>query len=205
MSAERTLLELSQTPKLKRYAALLREWNPKINLVSPSTLPELELRHIADSAQLVADLPETPCHVADVGTGAGFPGLVLTTLCPHHTFTLIESDSRKAAFLMTVIQELQLKNVQVKNQRVEDVQLSPLADYVTARAFAPLERLLPQTRHLLHEKGAWLLLKGEAVDIELRACETLFPMTTTVKPSKIMLKENGIERPAGVVVQIKPS
>jgi len=204
MTAENSLLIKCQTPGIKHFAQRLREWNNKINLISPTTVPELELRHIADSAQLIDDLPTEPCIVADVGTGGGFPGLVLAILCPQHAFTLIESDSRKAAFLMTIIQELNLKNVQVKNQRVEDVQLSSLADYVTARAFAPLERLLPQTRHLLSKNGQWLLLKGEAVDVELRVCETLFPMTTSVKPSKILLKENGNEKPAGVVVHIKP-
>lgn len=192
--------DLSSHPHLKRYATLLREWNPKINLVSPTTLPALESRHIADSAQLIEDLPITPSHIADVGTGAGLPGLILAILCPQHRFTLIESDSRKSAFLLTVIQDLGLTNVQVKNQRVEDVVLNPKADVITARAFAPLERLLPQTQHLLGENSCWLLLKGEAYDTELRACETLFPMTFSVKPSKLSL--NGQE--GGVVLKIQP-
>jgi 16S rRNA (guanine527-N7)-methyltransferase len=199
------VIPLSQykSPLLTRYAALLREWNPKINLVSPKTLSELETRHIADSAQLMEYLPKASTTIADVGTGGGFPGLVLAILCPHHTFILIESDARKAAFLRTVVQELQLQNTTIKNQRVEDIELQPKASIVTARAFAPLERLLPQTQHLLAKNGAWLLLKGEAVDAELRVCETLFPMTVTIKPSKIMTNTEEGNSAAGVVVKLQ--
>jgi 16S rRNA (guanine527-N7)-methyltransferase len=196
-------LNLSENPSLQRYAQLLKEWNPVINLVSPNTLTELESRHFADSAQLIEDLPSQPTHIADVGTGAGFPGLVLAILCPQHCFTLIESDSRKAAFILTVTQTLGLKNVDIKNQRVEEITLNPLANIVTARAFAPLERLLPQTRHLLAKEGVWLLLKGEAIDAELKACETLFPMTVSLKPSKLHAMQDINNQPRGVVVKIQ--
>lgn len=198
---------MSSSPLLTRYAQLLRQWNNKINLVSPTTLKELETRHIADCAQLCEDIEKIQNHnqhptlsIADVGSGAGLPGLVLAILNPQHTFTLIESDSRKAAFLITGVQELGLTNTRVLNQRVEAVQLQPKAHVVTARAFAPLPRLLLQTQHLLAPGGCWLLLKGEAVDAELKGCETLFPVTVERRPSKIAA--NG--REAGVVLTLTP-
>jgi 16S rRNA (guanine527-N7)-methyltransferase len=170
---------------LKFYAARLREWNIRINLVSPETLKDLESRHLADCCQLLAHLPTNPQNILDLGTGAGLPGLVLAIEAPQHQLTLLESDSRKCAFLRTIIQELNLKNTQVLNQRLEMLPPHPAYTVITARAFAPLTRLLPQSRPLLAPTGRWLLLKGEAVDEELRACETLFPMTTQRWPSKV--------------------
>jgi 16S rRNA (guanine527-N7)-methyltransferase len=189
---------------LTPYATLLRQWNSKINLVSPYTLEQLETRHLADSAQLLDYLPLSPMHIADVGTGAGLPGLVLAILAPQHTFSLIESDTRKAAFLITVVQQLGLKNVQVLNQRVENISLTIPADIVTARAFAPLERLLPETQHLLAPKGYWLLLKGEALDVELRVCETLFPMTTERFPSKVISSDGACGWVIKITLKARP-
>ena len=150
--------------------------------------------------QLLDYLPAQPSQIADIGSGAGLPGLVLAILAPHHQYSLIESDTRKAAFLQTVQQNLNLNHVKVYPERVEKLTLPQPIDFITARAFAPLPRLLPQTQHLLAKNGCWLLLKGEAIDVELKACGTLFPMTVRTYESKVPASDGG----KGVVVQIYP-
>jgi 16S rRNA (guanine527-N7)-methyltransferase len=171
---------------LTQYAQRLREWNQRINLVGPETLKHLERRHLADCLQLISYLPtEKSLKIMDLGTGAGLPGLVLAIACPQHQLTLVESDSRKCAFLHTVIQDLGLTNTTVLNQRLETLSATPTYQVITARAFAPLSKILPLSRGFLAPEGHWLLLKGVAVDEELRGCETLFPMTTTRWQSKV--------------------
>lgn len=182
---ERTIgsaLTTQQTQQLQGYAGLLRQWNPKINLVAPSTLANLEERHILDSAQLVPHLPsQGAVEVLDVGSGAGLPGLILAILAPRHRFTLAERDQRKAAFLHTAVHSLGLSNVKVHAADVKT--LMNQYDVITSRAWADLSDILTLTSPLLKEQGAWLLLKGKALDTELRACETLFHLTTHRVPS----------------------
>lgn len=183
------------------YAQRLREWNQKINLVSPETISQLESRHIQDCQQLIPHLPKAPTRILDLGSGAGLPGLILAIGAPQHHITMVESDSRKCAFLQTVIQDLGLTNTRVMNLRLEA--LPPHENYqiITARAFAPLPRLLTLSRPFLAVDGRWLLLKGEAVDEELRSCETLFPMTTQRWPS-IVSSSSGQR---GWVLEIRPA
>lgn len=186
---------------LTHYAQRLREWNQRINLVGPETLQGLEHRHLADCLQLIEHLPTNkPLKILDLGTGAGLPGLILAIVCPQHTITMVESDSRKCAFLLTMIQELGLTNALVKNQRLETLPVKSDYDIVTARAFAPLNKILQLSHGFLAPEGCWLLLKGVALDEELRGCETLFPMTVDRWRSMIP-NERGDH---GWVVQITP-
>lgn len=178
-------LSAEKTAQIRAYGALLRQWNPKINLVAPSTLPHWEERHVLDSAQLVPHLPasqgNTPLEILDVGSGAGLPGLIMAILAPHHRFTLAERDQRKAAFLHTAVHNLGLGHVKV---HAGDVKLlTNQYDIIASRAWASLPDILTLTSPLLREDGAWLLLKGKALDAELRACETLFHLTTARTPS----------------------
>lgn len=153
--------------RLSAYETLLRKWTPKINLVSASTLDDLWARHFADSAQLLNLAPKAG-HWVDLGSGGGFPGLVVAALerdSADLRFTLVEADQRKAAFLRTVIRELGL-NANVIARRIEDIE--PLnADILSARALASLSTLLDFTE--LHRKpgGVSLLLKGENVEDEI--------------------------------------
>lgn len=180
-----TPLTAGQTAQIRQYAGLLRQWNPKINLVAPSTLANLEERHILDSAQLAPHLPaaggERLLEILDVGSGAGLPGLILAILAPHHRFTLAERDQRKAAFLHTAIHSMGLANVKVHAADVKA--LTNQYDVIISRAWASLPDILALTSPLLAERGQWLLLKGKALDEELRACETLFHLTTERTPS----------------------
>jgi 16S rRNA (guanine527-N7)-methyltransferase len=154
--------------RLQTLLALLRKWNPAINLVAPSTLADAWNRHVLDSAGLV-NIVSPPAHWADLGSGAGFPGLVVAILlhdrAPDTKVTLVESDGRKAAFLRTVAQATGVA-VTVIADRIESV--PPLgAQVVSARALAPLDRLLPMAQRHLAPGGTCLFPKGVRVAEEL--------------------------------------
>ncbi|MDU8942538.1 16S rRNA (guanine(527)-N(7))-methyltransferase RsmG [Ovoidimarina sediminis] len=126
--------------RLDAYEAQLQKWSPKINLVSKTTLGDAWERHFLDSAQLSRLAPEGPLEWVDLGSGGGFPGLVVSILRPEVRMTLIESDRRKSVFLNTVIREVGA-NARVITARIEDVEPQG-ADVVSARALAALETLL---------------------------------------------------------------
>lgn len=187
--------------RLALYAGLLRTWNPKINLVSKQTLADLETRHIADSAQLLALAPENATTWADLGSGGGFPGLVIAIHAaerrPALRVTLVESDQRKAAFLRTVAQRTGVP-VTVHAERIEAV--PPLGtDVLSARALAPLSALLDHAaRHLapsgtaLFPKGAtWRAEVAEALERWRFRCEN-HPSATSQDGA--ILRIGGIDR-----------
>jgi 16S rRNA (guanine527-N7)-methyltransferase len=150
--------------RLKIFATLLAAWNRRINLVSRGDLEELWPRHIADSLQLVPLLPETLTDAVDLGSGAGFPGLVLA-IATGIPFSLIESDQRKAAFLIEAARITEAP-VRVHAVRIEAVRLAPVR-LVTARALAPLPDLLALAAPFLAPDGVALFPKGQNAGIEL--------------------------------------
>ncbi len=161
--------------KLSIYADLLNRWQKTINLVAPSTLNQIWHRHFADSAQLFkgsASVAVSNSHWLDVGSGAGFPGLVLAILGaekPQTRHTLIESDTRKAAFLRQVARETGVA-VEIVSARIELPQNTAKVrdvDFVTARALAPLPRLLPLVAPYFRVTTIGLFLKGREVGDEL--------------------------------------
>ncbi|MDB5369701.1 MAG: rsmG [Roseomonas sp.] len=148
------------TARIEAFVPLLLRWNARINLIGQTTEAGLRERHIADSLQLLPLVPPGDGPLGDIGTGGGFPGLLLAMAFtrPVH---LVESDRRKAAFLQTVVGELGLAHVAVHAARVEDVALPPLA-VLTARALAPLEKMLPWAERLLAPEGVAIFPKGRA-------------------------------------------
>jgi 16S rRNA (guanine527-N7)-methyltransferase len=154
--------------RLDIHAALLKKWSPKINLVSKDTLEQVWYRHIADSAQLWMIQPLTRGLWLDLGSGAGFPGLVIAALAADHTgteFRLIESDARKCAFLQSVIREANLP-AQVVTARIEA--LAPQsADVISARALTSLTGLLEMTEKHRNPDGIGLFHKGRTVHKEV--------------------------------------
>jgi 16S rRNA (guanine527-N7)-methyltransferase len=148
--------------RLDSFAELLLKWSPAINLVAKSTLPELWTRHILDSAQLLALAPAGARHWVDLGSGGGFPGLVIAILAaearPELRVTLVESDLRKAAFLNTVVSVCGLSTT-VCAQRAETL-VPQGADVLSARALAPLGELLALAERHLAAGGVALLPKG---------------------------------------------
>lgn len=168
-------LDSRRLERLDRYLAHLIKWQKAINLVGPKTLDDPWRRHMLDSAQLVP-LLGTPTSVVDLGSGAGFPGLVIAILTDIPV-TMIESDNRKATFIREVARITET-DVTVINGRAEEV--APCqADIVTARALAPLDRLLPWVRRHLKDGGAAILLKGRDVDEELTLAAKHWTMRTS--------------------------
>ena len=187
--------------RLKTHVALLRKWNPAVNLVSPRSLPHVWERHVLDSAQIWALRPEGARVWVDLGSGGGFPGLVIAALAaqdqPEMQVHLIESDSRKAAFLSTVLRETGLGG-QVHAARIEDVN-DLRADIVSARALAPLDRLLAVAQPLLAPGGIALFPKGATWKTELTQAEKSWTFTVDAVPSRTaagaaILKIGNIER-----------
>ncbi len=180
--------------KFRAYLTLLEKWQARINLVANSTLAEAWQRHILDSGQLAAFYPPQTKNIMDVGSGAGFPGLVLAIM-GGVTVDLVESDQRKAVFLSTVIRELDLP-AKVHNQRIETLpQLFP--DVITARALAPVPKLLKLIENQLSPESVCLFLKGAAVQDELTNLQTYSTMVATTHPS--------LSGPTGVVLELKNS
>lgn len=187
--------------RLSLYETLLRKWNPAINLVSNGTLKDLWTRHFLDSAQLfnVASLSEG--RWVDLGSGGGFPGLVIAILssemAPGIQVTLVESDLRKSAFLSTVAREIGL-NVLVRSERIE--RLEPMdADVLSARALASLPRLLEFAQLHLKSSGTALFPKGATWRDEVALARTHWvfnvdSIPSLTDPTSVVLKIQGVSR-----------
>lgn len=153
--------------RLRTFEVLVRTWTGKINLVSKGDVAMLWDRHIADSMAVAAMLRVTDRTVVDLGSGAGFPGLVIAVVRPDIEVTLIESDARKASFLRAARRELDL-SCNVVNARIEEVD-GVRADVVSARALAPLPDLLGLVAHHIAATGRALLPKGATWRDEIEA------------------------------------
>jgi 16S rRNA (guanine527-N7)-methyltransferase len=151
--------------RLATFRDLLLRWNATINLVAGRTETEVDQRHIADSLQLVPLLPPEGV-LADLGSGGGLPGMVIAAALPEREIHLVESDRRKAAFLIEAAGTLALPRVKVHPQRIQQAVLPPLAA-VTARALAPLDVLLGFAERLLPREGLAILPKGRMAEQEL--------------------------------------
>jgi 16S rRNA (guanine527-N7)-methyltransferase len=153
--------------KLEALVQTLARWQKAINLVSRSTLEEVWTRHILDSAQLVPLIPPTAKSLADLGSGGGFPGLVLAALRPDLEITLIDSDARKMAYLAEAARQMELPRApKTRLGRIEA--LPPAgADVVTARALAPLSQLLVWADRHRGERAICLFHKGKGWREEL--------------------------------------
>ena len=200
----------STIERLEAYADTLRLWQKRINLVAPSTLEDLWHRHFADSAQILDLAPEAAKSWVDIGSGAGFPGLVIAILLADRLpqaptrMTLVESDQRKCAFLAEVLRKTgvgKIIPVDILCARIEAAptraKLAP-AEVVSARALAPLEKLLELAIPLLDPQGRGLFLKGRGVDAEIAAAARTFEFSYDLVPSRT-------EADAGIVVMQGPA
>ena len=172
----------AQVGELERYRQLLAEWNARMNLVGPATLPDFWNRHAWDSAQLLRLAPEALTW-ADLGAGAGLPGVVLAVLgkgrAGFHVH-LVESMAKRSRFLAEVVRELGLPAT-VHHARAEALDLE--VDSVTARACAPLARLLGYARPYLQKGAIGLFLKGQDVASELEEATRYWEFEAEVVPS----------------------
>ena len=171
--------------RLEIYEALLRKWQPKVNLVANGTLPELWRRHFLDSLQLLDHAPSHANLWLDLGSGGGFPGMVCAICAPDlghgARFEFVESDTRKCAFLREVARAADMRVV-IHNKRIEA--LAPArADIVSARALAPLPKLLQWVEPHLAPDGICLLQKGAGYGLELETARSGWHMDVDVLPS----------------------
>ena len=166
--------------KLTAYVELLKKWQNTVNLVGKGTLDDLWRRHLLDSAQLIGLVPANSRRLLDLGSGAGFPGMVLAIMGVPGV-ELVESDQKKAMFLREVARTTGT-DVTVHASRIEELPLHP-ADVVTARALAPLDRLLPWAARFMGTDTVCLFPKGMDVDRELTAAATRWHLWYTRRTS----------------------
>ena len=185
------------TERLQIFVGLLAKWNAAINLVSPASLAEVWTRHVADSAQVLDVAPIRSARWLDMGSGAGFPGIVIALITadtPNPVeMTLVESDRRKAAFLSTVSRETGVPMI-IQAARIEAV-APQNADTVSARALAPLVRLCSFAERHLAPHGAALFLKGGHYDAEIAEARRTWSFALDIRRSST--------DPAGVVLIMK--
>ena len=174
--------------RLVTYEAMLKRWQKTINLIAPSTLPDIWHRHFADSAQIWSLKPEAATTWLDLGSGAGFPGLVLAIMAAEHggtRHTLVESDNRKAAFLREAAREAGVA-VDILCTRIESSEIHAKVgevNCVTARALAPLPRLAELAAQYFASDTVGFFLKGREVAVELEETARTWDFQFELKPS----------------------
>ena len=167
-------------PRLAAYVDLLLRWNGRINLIGRGTAADVWSRHVLDSAQLLPLLPSGARRVVDLGSGAGFPGLVLA-ISGVPEVLLIDSDQRKCAFLREAAR-VAAAPVTISASRIEEAPGFE-ADIITARALAPLSRLLEHAEKYLGPNSRCLFLKGRSAAEELTEAAKLWSMRARLLPS----------------------
>ena len=192
---EKTLEKSKQD--IEKYIKILLEWQKHVNLISKNTIPEIEKRHVLDSVQLWKYIPDSSKTLTDVGSGGGFPGIILGILNKAADFplkiTLIESDSKKAIFLQEVSRQLKL-NLNVINERVEKV-IGFKSDIITARAFSELNQIFILCQKIVSRETIWILPKGKGYNQEIK--NNPFKCQTEEFPNEysegVILKVTGVD------------
>ena len=185
--------------KLDSYVRILEEWQQNLSLIGPGTLPHIWQRHIMDSAQLMPFIKPETGAIMDIGSGAGFPGLVLAILYGERLqrpIQLVESDGRKCRFLKAVANETGA-NVRVTHKRIEDL-IANWPATITARAVAPLDKLLNWTSKQHHPGLTCVFMKGKKATEELTKLENYQKMHPTVRIDT----HASITHPDGVILRL---
>ncbi|MEP2715748.1 16S rRNA (guanine(527)-N(7))-methyltransferase RsmG [Pseudophaeobacter sp.] len=200
-SAEDLNVSRETMERLEGFEQVLLKWNPRINLVSKSSLDHLWQRHIADSVQVFSCVDQIDRSWVDIGSGGGFPGIVIAILAaersPETKVTLIESDQRKSAFLRTAARECGV-GITVLSERIEKAPPQQ-ANILSARALADLDKLLEFTELHLAEGGTALFPKGASWKKEVdKAAERwrfdVEQITSLTETEAVILKINGVAR-----------
>ena len=168
--------------RVEAFLALLREENERQNLVSRATLDHVWSRHVVDSAQLIQHAPASACRWLDLGTGAGFPGLIVACLFPGEV-TLVESRKLRVDFLARAADLLGVTaRTSIVHANIANLQAPPF-DVISARAFAPLPKLLTLAERFSTDETRWILPKGRNAKSELEAAESLWQGDFRLEPS----------------------
>ena len=177
---QRMALKLSDQviDQLMTYLNLVEKWNRVYNLTAIRERDEMIKLHFLDSLSIFNHVHVK--NILDVGSGAGFPGIVLAITKPELKVTVMDSVNKKTTFMQQVKSELALTNLDVVNSRVEDYQPITLFEAVTSRAFSNLKNMMSLTQHTLKKEGVWLAMKSKDVKEELEEFEknqyTLIPL-----------------------------
>ncbi|MEY3785545.1 MAG: Ribosomal small subunit methyltransferase [Pseudomonadota bacterium] len=164
--------------QLMTYLDLVEKWNRVYNLTAIREREEMIKLHFLDSLSILKHVHVK--NILDVGSGAGFPGIVLAITKPELKVTVMDSVNKKTTFMQQVKSELSLMNLDVVNSRIEDYQPTTLFEAVTSRAFSNLKNMMSLTQHTLQKEGVWLAMKSKDVKQEVEAFEknqyTLIPL-----------------------------
>ncbi|NLS10438.1 16S rRNA (guanine(527)-N(7))-methyltransferase RsmG [Nesterenkonia sp. MY13] len=193
-----TTLFGEQLPLAQRYVEHLCTTGITHGLLGPREVPRMWGRHVLNCAVLGPELPAEG-SVADVGSGAGLPGIALALARPDVDFTLIEPMERRVDWLAEVVRDLGLENVQVIRARAEDVQDEVMADVVTARAVSSLKKLIPLTTPLMDEDGELMFFKGRSAAEEIEAAAKQIKRAKLQAPKIQLLGEELLEEPTTIV------
>ncbi len=175
-AANYSLTEYAQT-QLCNYLLLLDKWNRAYNLTSVRNISDMITLHILDSLSILPYLQGR--RIIDVGTGAGLPGIPLAIAQPECEFVLLDSNGKKTRFLLHVLQELHLTNVEIVQARVENYQPEKCFDTIISRAFSSLAVFAQTTKHLCGPGGQLLAMKGQYPLEELAALSAVFSVLAT--------------------------
>ncbi len=151
-------LESEQISKLINYLELIIKWNKTYNLSAIRTMEQGIYKHLLDGLSVIAYIKDKP--LLDVGSGAGLPGIVISIIRPELSVTVLDSVGKKCRFMQFAKTQLQLKNLNVVNNRVENYQVEFCFGQIISRAFSEVEKILKLTQHLLCDNGEYLLMKG---------------------------------------------
>jgi 16S rRNA (guanine527-N7)-methyltransferase len=182
--------------RLKLFTGLLEDWNARLNLVSSNSLQDVWRRHIWDSAQLADLIPSEATSLVDLGSGAGFPGLVLALILRERAAVrtvLYEATTKKCSFLNEAAVRTGAP-VEIRNGRIENAEREPF-DLLTARACAPLEKLLGYAQAFQAPETINLFLKGQSVAVELTEARKSWNMEAIRHPSR--------SDPSGVILEVR--
>lgn len=152
--------------KLEIYLATLKKWNKVYNLTAINEDSEIIVKHFLDSLS-VNQYIQNSGRILDVGTGAGFPGLILALFNPEKSFVLVDGVSKKISFLQEMIGKLNLKNVIAVHTKVEQYNVAEQFDIIISRAFADIKKMTKLTSHLIKDGGKFIAMKGPDVMSEL--------------------------------------
>ena len=152
--------------KLEIYLATLKKWNKVYNLTAINEDSEIITKHFLDSLSVNGFIQNSQ-RILDVGTGAGFPGLILALFNPDKSFVLVDGVSKKISFLQEMIGKLNLKNVMAVHIKVEEYKVTEQFDIIISRAFAEIKKMIKLTKHLIKVNGKFIAMKGPDVMNEL--------------------------------------
>ena len=167
--------------KLKTYLYLIKIWNKKFNIISQKSFESIWGRHFLDSYQIIK-LIGNKKRILDIGSGAGFPAIVCA-ICSNNNFHLVESNKKKCNFLNEVKDAINIKNIVIHNSRIENLKIKNNFNYISARAVAPLTKLLKYTFKFYKKDMYFIFLKGKTVYKEIKVAKKKFIFNVRVVKS----------------------